>query len=163
MYYHSVKGVILGILIFSVTSFVCANETDPYWLEGKKSYNSEHFIIASLAPYPHEQLSNQEREWYFKFQNGNLFFDGWKEICKKVLQKLPATEEKKTSLILESLGRRIGAEWAKNNSIRRIDNDHLRDWGERLSQAREVGGDHLTKTVESISMEVDRILLIDGH
>ncbi len=158
MYYYSIKVIILGILIFCISSAVSANETDSYGIEYKNMHNSEHILLASLNYHPHEQLSGQEREWYLKFQNGNLFFDGWKTICKKILSKLPPSEEKRTSKILESMGHRIGIEWAKSNNIRRIDNNQLRDWGEQLTQAKKAGGNHLAHTVESISLEVDRIL-----
>ncbi len=103
-------------------------------------------------------LSQEEQEWYQKFQNGLMLFAGWKEISADILKALPPAERPLTEQLLKDLGVRIGTEWSKDNNIRRIDTDQLRSWGDRLRKARQKGDTHLSRTVQAISTEVDELL-----
>lgn len=104
------------------------------------------------------RLTREEREWYEKFQNGLMLFSGWKEISQDILSELPADEQPSFEELLEDMGARIGAEWSKDNDIRRIDTDQLRSWGDQLREASKKDPPSLTQTVMAISTEVDQLL-----
>lgn len=108
-----------------------------------------------------DELSEEEQEWYTKFQNGIMLFSGWKEISEEILSFLPPEERPETQHLLETLGIRIGTEWSKDNSERRIDTDQLQAWGDKLRLARDTGAPQLADTVKKISDEVNTILDLD--
>jgi predicted secreted protein len=85
----------------------------------------------------------KHRGWYIRFWTGScrelrvVCLSGapyWNEIMQRLLANVaPERQEKlRTRLIL--LGQRIGYEWAKENSIRRIDNGHIKTWSADLEQ-----------------------------
>ncbi len=105
-----------------------------------------------------DQLSTEEQEWYNKFQNGLMFFSGWKEISEEILTCLPMKDRPEAQRLLETLGIRIGTEWSKDNTARKIDTDQLQAWGDRLRKARKSGAQQLADTVTRITTEVNDIL-----
>lgn len=105
-----------------------------------------------------QDLSAKEREWYHKFQKGLLLFDGWEEISQEILACLPQHKQDNTEELLQSMGRRIGIEWAKDNDTRKIDTERLRFWGEKLKEAQATGSSQMLNTVRSISAEVNALL-----
>lgn len=151
------KIVFLGTLIFFVSSSFAATEKGAAGPPHDSSPQNA-ILLASIDNDSVRHLSENEREWYKKFQNGHLFFTGWKEICADILESLPNHEELKTRKLLQSMGQRIGTEWAKNNAVRKIDTADLRTWGERLRQAKDTGSSQLYEAVEAISVEVERKL-----
>ncbi|HEY7610149.1 MAG TPA: hypothetical protein VIF14_13020 [Alphaproteobacteria bacterium] len=86
----------------------------------------------------------KHRGWYVRFWTGSckqlkvICLSGapyWSEIMQRLVANVPAErqEELRTRLIL--LGQRIGYEWAKENDIRRINNDHIKTWSADLKQS----------------------------
>jgi hypothetical protein len=85
----------------------------------------------------------KHRGWYIRFWTGScrelrvICLSGapyWGEIMQRLLANVPAERREmlRTRLIL--LGQRIGYEWAKENDIRRIDNDHIKTWSSDLKE-----------------------------
>jgi cation transport regulator ChaB len=105
-----------------------------------------------------QDLSAEEREWYHKFQKGLLLFDGWEEISKEILASLPQHKQDTAEKLLQTMGQRIGIEWAKDNDTRRIDTEKLRFWGELLKEAQATGASQMLGTVRAISAEVNALL-----
>ena len=103
-------------------------------------------------------LSADERKWYKTFQEGNMLADGWVDISKDILAKLPAEEHPEHQKSLLQLGDKIGREWAKNNSTRKIDTDMLKKWGKQLKDASKKDPESLTLAITSIDRQVDGIL-----
>jgi len=114
--------------------------------------------VANISEELLGQLTTEEQRWYHKFQNGLLFFSGWKEISEEILTCLPEEKRAETKNLLEYMGIRIGTEWSKANDERKIDTEQLRSWGSRLRKARKNGAPHLSETVRKITIEVDSIL-----
>lgn len=104
------------------------------------------------------QMSEKEKIWYLKFQNGIPFFDGWKDISQNIISNFPEEEKDRIKTSLKKLGNKIGIEWAKDNAIRKIDTDMLRGWGKKLEKAIDKGFKHVTETVHRVEREVDEIL-----
>ena len=131
------------------------NKNDSSSLEAMSSSQKQHTQGTGEIL---SNLSQKEREWYQKFQDGLMFFSGWKEISENILKELPPDERHFAEQLLENMGVRIGTEWSKHNDIRRIDTGQLRSWGDRLRKARKKGDTHLSQTVRDISAEVDELL-----
>lgn len=145
-----------GFFIFLVVSI-------SFFQQSNLSYASE--AQASVyPPVPIESngevafLSDQEKEWYREFQEGNLFSDGWQEISSEILAKTPENNREQQREILHNLGHRIGMEWCKDNTIRRIDTSLLKKWGSLLKDTAREKPEQLNQVVASIKKEVDTLL-----
>lgn len=102
--------------------------------------------------------NKDEQEWFRKFYEGTFLVKGWKARTKEILQAVLPDRKEEIRKSLEILGEKIGREWAKDNSVRRIDTPMLRDWGERLSAGRKEGPVALEKTIQGVETEVDKVL-----
>jgi hypothetical protein len=60
---------------------------------------------------------------------------------------------------LSLLGRDIASEWAKDNSVRRVDSRHLAIWG--AAAARAVKEENVDETLQKISMDLQKLLALD--
>ena len=85
----------------------------------------------------------KHRGWYVRFWTGScqelrvVCLSGapyWGEIMQRLLTNVPAERQDKLRTRLILLGQRIGYEWAKENNVRRIDNDHIKTWSADLKQ-----------------------------
>ena len=85
----------------------------------------------------------KHRGWYVRFWTGSckdlrvICMSGapyWGEIMQRLLTNVPAQQQDKLRTRLVLLGQRIGYEWAKENNIRKIDNDHIKTWSADLKQ-----------------------------
>lgn len=103
-------------------------------------------------------LNEDEKYWFVKFQEGNLFADGWQEITKSILAKTPVKERNKQKALLARLGEKIGLEWCKDNDSRKIDTSMLQSWGKQLKNTAKKDPDRLGMLIASIDREVDTIL-----
>jgi hypothetical protein len=102
--------------------------------------------------------TKEEQEWLRKFYEGNFLVKGWNDRVKEILQAVPQEHKEKIHNDLSGLGHKIGREWSKDNAVRRIDNDRLKNWGDTLQTAKNKGYTVLEETVRSIDAEVDKIL-----
>ncbi|MBU0944425.1 MAG: hypothetical protein KJ804_14430 [Proteobacteria bacterium] len=107
------------------------------------------------------KLNGEEKKWYNKFQKGGLFFDGWQEISKDVVAKVPEEEKIKTKVTLQVLGDKIGSEWCKNNEIRKISTEMLKEWGDQLRRAVASSSTQIASVIHSIEYEVDTLLTLN--
>ncbi len=85
----------------------------------------------------------KHRGWYLRFWTGSckevrgVCLSGapyWGEIMQRLLTNVPAQQQEKLRTRLILLGQRIGYEWAKENDVRRINNDHIKTWSSDLKQ-----------------------------
>jgi hypothetical protein len=85
----------------------------------------------------------KHRGWYVRFWTGSckelrgICMSGapyWGEIMQRLLVNVPAQQQDRLRTRLILLGQRIGYEWAKENDIRRINNDHIKTWSSVLKQ-----------------------------
>ncbi|MEE4241246.1 MAG: hypothetical protein V2I36_07255 [Desulfopila sp.] len=124
----------------------------------RQSLEEKSIDVAHIDQKRLKHLSEDEKKWYNKFQNGLVFFSGWKDISEDILACVEPEEQNKTKELLETLGIRIGTEWSKDNTIRRIDTEQLQNWGDMLREARNNGPTYLSAALEELSQEVDSIL-----
>lgn len=105
-----------------------------------------------------ESLGEKERAWYETFQEGGLLFDGWQEISDKVVAKVPEDKKVKTKVTMLALGLKIGCEWSKENEVRKISTDMLKDWGKMIRKTVKNSPESIFVVISSIESEVDTIL-----
>ncbi len=102
--------------------------------------------------------TRHEKEWYRKFQEGTFLIRGWQSRKKEILETVPTPQKKKVDALLDGLGEKIGKEWAKDRSVRRIDTPTLQHWGEKLRKSRKKGADTLVAEIRNLDTEVDDML-----
>ncbi len=103
-------------------------------------------------------VTENEQEWFQKFYNGSFLVKGWKARMEELLSNVPKDEKEQVRELLDALGKRIGSEWAKDNSIRRIDTNKLQQWGKDLELAGNEGPDALVKKIRELDNDADSIL-----
>ncbi len=120
----------------------------PFQAAGKQS-------IASVSV---DQLSAEEKEWFDIFQQGTFFTRGWQEITKEVLAKTPPDLQGKQRIALEKLGWKIGCEWSKDNTVRKIDTKMLQKWGRLLKDTAGENPQQLKEVIAEIDQKVGLLL-----
>jgi hypothetical protein len=105
-----------------------------------------------------QSMNKEARSWYSKFQEGGWLFDGWQEISDNVVAKVPQENKIKTKVTMQSLGVKIGCEWSKENAVRKISTEMLKDWGKRLRKSVSDSPDNLVVVINSIESEVNELL-----
>ena len=105
-----------------------------------------------------EKLSEEEKEWFETFQEGTFYTRGWKDITAQILEKSPQIVREELHQALESLGKRIGCEWSKNNATRRISTEMLKQWGDFLEQTAEDKPDMISQAIAHINQKVTSLL-----
>ena len=103
-------------------------------------------------------INKNEQEWLRKFYEGTFVIKGWNGRIKELLGSVPPENKDAIRESLEELGDKIGREWIKDNSVRRIDTEMLRKWGEFLRAAKRDGTAALEKKIRQIRAEVEEIL-----
>lgn len=104
------------------------------------------------------QLSPEERIWFKVFQEGNYISRGWQNICAEILAKTPPEQRSMQQVALDNLGRKIGMEWARPNSVRKVTSSMLLEWGDILRQTARTNPSELSRAIASINQKVDAVL-----
>ena len=99
-----------------------------------------------------------EQEWFNKFYEGTFLVKGWKDRMKEILRAAHPENKEEMRKSLDSLGEKIGREWARDNSVRRIDTAMMKQWGEELLAAKKKGADALNENIGKIDAQVNKIL-----
>jgi predicted small lipoprotein YifL len=98
--------------------------------------------------------------WIVSFYQGTVVYPrGWLDIEDQLLERIDAEQRETLETKMEELGIAIGAEWAKLNEERVIDNRMLALWGS-IMQLAQVDRKELD-AVELIASDVER--LYDGQ
>ncbi len=157
--------VILSGVWFLLLSVACAEEyqktclpCDDVQHASNLSFIEKRLILDRDNTF--ELLDEKEREWFATFQEGTLFFDGWQEISDDVVTNVPEIKKIKAQTTMIILGIKIGCEWSKDNSIRKISNSMLIDWGDELRQAAKKLPESLPLVINAIESEVDKLLIL---
>ena len=113
---------------------------------------------ATVQKYDLSTMSEDEKEWFTAFLEGNFLIDGWKEISSDILSNIKPHEREEQKVRLHELGFKIGSEQSKGNEVRKIDNDKLRKWGKVLKNTAEDAPHLLTEVIQRIDTEVNNLL-----
>ena len=97
--------------------------------------------------------------WVKKFYDGDFFTRGWTKQGKGLLEAV-RTERARDELraALNDLGRRVAAEWSKDNGVRKIDTANLLQFGKRLQEAKardDGSGSSVRAAVDKVRADVD--------
>ena len=152
MYLH-IFILTVAVLEFIMLPFsaTCSLAED---IESNKPLKSSGKICSIPLPDP-KKLSAEEKEWFTSFQEGTFYAQGWKDITSKILNKITKESEKeKLRRSLNLLGIRIGCEWSKDNSVRKINTDMLEQWGAKLQKTAEEKPDELPVLIANIRQKV---------
>ena len=105
------------------------------------------------------QSKAEHKEWVRKFFEGTFLVQGWNQ---RVEDLVAGVDEPKTRAAvkkkLDRLGKRIGAEWAKENDVRRIDSADLKRWGGHLADRKRRGLKPLEEALKTVEEEVEERL-----
>jgi hypothetical protein len=102
--------------------------------------------------------NKDQQEWYKKFYEGTFLVKGWKSRTNDVLKGLSPEDKGEMGEMLETLGKKIGMEWAKPNHVRKIDTAQLQQWGNDLQKAKERGAESLAGRIRQLNDEVNKKL-----
>ncbi len=104
-------------------------------------------------------MANKNQQgWYKKFYEGTFPVKGWKSRMNGVLKGLSPEDRGEMGELLETLGEKIGMEWAKPNNVRKIDTAQLQRWGKELQNAGQKGAEALSDQVQQLNGEVNKKL-----
>lgn len=119
------------------------------------------FIAAYRADEQNQEFQSQREylEWILGFYQGTLIYPtGWLDVEDQLMAQTPPEEWPELDSRLEELGIAIGAEWAKENDARLIDNRMLALWGSTLQLM--VGVDQQIQAIDEVANDID--LLFEG-
>lgn len=94
--------------------------------------------------------------WVTRFYTGNGPVPGWLDMTEQVLERLPPERHADIEARLFDLGGRIGREWAKDNSVRRLNTRSAGVWRDALLEA--LARDDLDAFLDRLSTDVDALL-----
>ena len=115
--------------------------------------------LLHISPEILQGLTEEQQKWYEKFNEGVLFFDGWRSISRDILRHFPPEKRTEVKKYIQRLGILIGTEWSRENDVRCIDNKKLGEWGDRIKDAiRRESTEGLTVALKSINDEVECLL-----
>jgi hypothetical protein len=103
-------------------------------------------------------MNPEEAQNYQKFLRGNFLIKGWESRMKEILAVIPEQNKPEMKRLLADLGEKIGTEWAKHNTVRKIDSFMLQHWGSELKEAKKNGKNQLVEKIKEIDRKVDEIL-----
>jgi hypothetical protein len=93
------------------------------------------------------------------FYRGSLVAGGWLSVQRRLLEPLTWDERRVLEPELTALGMIISAEWAKDNSCRRITSSMLMTWARTLSDAR----DHASLATAIATVHREALALLRGE
>jgi hypothetical protein len=96
------------------------------------------------------------RKWVKTFYEGSFLVKGWTARKKELLTSMERQGE--AEKILDELGELISEEWSKDNSIRKIDTDSVKRWGEQLQQATGAPDKIIIGELKKIKKQVTKAL-----
>lgn len=148
------RQLLLATLLVSLAS--CASLRARNWPEDIP--DREVFVASYLEDERNQAVQPRDEYlgWIVSFYQGTVVYPrGWLDIEEQLLERIPAEQREELDSKLEELGIAIGAEWAKLNDARVIDNRMLALWGS-IMQLAQVDRKEMD-AVELIASDVARL------
>ena len=98
------------------------------------------------------QSEKEYNDWIKTFYTGSFLIKGWDDRKKEVLSYLSEKKDEVAAL-LDEAGEIIAPEWAKDNSVRKIDNSDLMHWGDQMKKAAKVSADSIISVINGMKDE----------
>lgn len=102
------------------------------------------------------QARDDYLEWVQRFYAGNNLVPGWTGMTEQLRTRLEPPRWPPLAARLQELGARIAAEWAKDNSVRRINTRCAAVWRDALQEA--LVRDDLAAFLDRLEQDVDALL-----
>jgi len=99
--------------------------------------------------------------WVTRFYTGYGAVPGWLSMTAQVLQRIPSVEHDAIEARLLELGGRIGAEWAKDNSVRLLSTRSAGVWRDALLEA--LARNELNAYLDRLAADVEALLAGELH
>jgi len=157
---ESVEYVVKSAFVALIVSFVVFNGNVPPATAGEALASVGAGLGASHV-YAYEipaLLNQEERKWFQVFQEGNLLSEGWQDISAEILARTPPEQRPAQKVALDNLGRKIGMEWCRPNSVRKVNSSMLMAWGDILRTTARKNPQQLAKAIAYIDQKVDAAL-----
>jgi hypothetical protein len=135
----------------------CASRApEPEWLDGIPP--AAYFRAEWRESGVNQSLQSEEEYllWVTRFYAGYGAVPGWLSMTEQVIERLPSAEHDAIEARLFELGRRIGAEWAKDNSVRRLNTRSAGVWRDALLEA--FARRELNAYLDRLAADVDALL-----
>lgn len=95
--------------------------------------------------------------WVEKFYQGNpLQPQGWNDVVVDCVASVPPAQQQQVEIAATEAGKKIAAEWAKDNSVRKISTRQVSVWGLALREA--LDRDDLIAYFETVDADIDALL-----
>ena len=119
---------------------------------------SHLFICTYRADAANQALQSEQSylEWILGFYQGTVIYPtGWFDVERQLLDITEPEQQAVLALRLRNLGILIGAEWAKENEARLIDNRMLALWGSTLQLMQTT--DARLGAIELVSQDIEAL------
>ena len=116
------------------------------------------FVRAYRADVANQALQSEQAylEWILGFYQGTLIYPtGWLDVEQVLLDSTEPEARPQLDARLEELGITIGAEWAKENDARLIDNRMLALWGSTLQLMQ--GTEERINAIELMASDIEEL------
>jgi hypothetical protein len=158
-----VAAIALGAVALLASSAAAEPKKDPPPATAGDWYAPKE---ADFRPEYDRDTANQAKEswqeywsWVNKFYEGDFFTQGWTKQGKGLLEVVRSERTRdELRATLNDLGRRVAAEWSKDNGVRKIDTANLLQFGRQLQIARQRddgSGSSIRAAVDKIRSQVD--------
>jgi hypothetical protein len=108
------------------------------------------------------QTWTEYKGWVESFFQGNFLADGWTKYGQTTLDSVKLNDARRTLVKkINHLGKLIGREWAKHESVRKITSDDLRRWHNQITAARRAddgSGQNIQNAVDRVRTQAERQL-----
>ena len=141
-------------LIFALASCITPNTRE--WPDDVPQIS--FFVNAYRADMANQALQSEQGylEWILGFYQGTVIYPtGWLDVERQLLISTGTEQKAVLASRLRDLGIRIGAEWAKDNEVRMIDNRMLALWGSCLQLMQ--GTDARLAAIDLVSQDIEAL------
>jgi hypothetical protein len=127
--------LLLSICCMVLLAACATRETLPTWPVELPSRSSFQELWRADSANRAVQTEADYLLWVTRFYQGFNMVPGWLGMTEQVKARLPAEHWQQAEPRLRELGRRIGAEWAKDNTVRKLDTRTAAVWRDALLEA----------------------------
>ena len=147
---------LVSCLLLSIVLASCITPSIRDWPQ--EVPRQAHFIRAYRADVENQALQTEQAylEWILGFYQGTLIYPtGWLDVEQVLLDSTEPENRDQLADRLQQLGMTIGAEWAKENDARLIDNRMLALWGSTLQLMQ--GTEERINAIELMASDIDEL------
>lgn len=152
----------LGLLTFS-TAIACGFAEESLQNESTALYapKADDFREAYKSDTANQAKQSWEdyHGWVLTFYRGNFLDEGWTAHAKRLTSRIKNVELRSMTVdSMNRLGKKIAAEWAKDNDVRRISSKDVAAWGRLIDDAAKLD-DGTGEKVRSALTKIDALAM----